>query len=41
MALQSGKIYLGPIYWEKEKVAGFTENAVNVGRVGVVLFVEH
>ena len=36
MALQSGKIYLGPIYWEKGKVAGFTGNAVNVGRVEVV-----
>ena len=36
MSLQSGKIYLVPIYWEKEKVAGFTENAVNVGCVEVV-----
>ena len=25
MALQSVKNYLGPIYWEQEKVSGFTE----------------
>ena len=37
MALQSRKISLGPIYWKKEKVVGFTANAVNVGCVEVVL----
>ena len=36
MTLQSRKNLSGLIYWEKEKVAGFTGNAVNIRCVEVV-----